>query len=205
MKRCFGDGDPLYERYHDTEWGFPVPDERALFELLSLEAFQAGLSWRTVLAKRDAFRRAFANFDADAVARFDPADVKRLLDDVSIVRNRAKIEATIGNARAILQLRVAGEPLVSTFRPRASRRKPPAAWSDVPSTTPEAVALARELKGRGFRFLGPTTVYALMQACGVVDDHLAACPIRPAVERARRAAGLMSRYERGKAAGRPKK
>jgi DNA-3-methyladenine glycosylase I len=190
MKRCFGNGDPLYERYHDTEWGFPVPDERALFELLSLEAFQAGLSWRTILAKRDAFRRAFANFDADAVARFDPADVKRLLDDVSIVRNRAKIEATIGNARALLQLRVAGEPLVSIFRPRASRRKPPAAWSDVPSTTPEAVALARELKGRGLRFLGPTTVYALMQACGVVDDHLAGCPIRPAAERTRRAAGL---------------
>jgi DNA-3-methyladenine glycosylase I len=191
--RCFGDGDPLYERYHDTEWGFPVPDERALFELLSLEAFQAGLSWRTILAKRDAFRRAFANFDADAVARFDPADVKRLLDDASIVRNRAKIEATIGNARAILQLRVAGEPLVSILRPdpRASRRRPPAAWNDVPSTTPEAVAIARELKGRGFRFLGATTLYALMQACGVVDDHLAACPIRPAAERARRAAGFM--------------
>ena len=193
MKRCFGDGDPLYERYHDTEWGFPVPDERALFELLSLEAFQAGLSWRTVLAKRDAFRRAFANFDADAVARFDPADVKRLLDDASIVRNRAKIEATIGNARAILQLRIAGEPLVSLLRPdpRASRRRPPATWSDVPSTTPEAVALARELKGRGFHFLGPTTVYALMQACGVVDDHLAGCPVRPAAERARRAVGLI--------------
>src|ERR1700729_3205586 len=92
-RRCFGDGDPLYERYHDTEWGFPVPDERALFELLSLEAFQAGLSWRTILAKRDAFRRAFANFDADAVARFDQADVKRLLEDASIVRNRAKIAA----------------------------------------------------------------------------------------------------------------
>ncbi len=192
-RRCFGDGDPLYERYHDTEWGFPVPDERALFELLSLEAFQAGLSWRTVLAKRDAFRRAFANFDADAVARFDPADVKRLLGDVSIVRNRAKIEATIGNARAILQLRITGEPLVSILRPDppASRRRPPAAWSEVPATTPEAVALARELKRRGFRFLGPTTLYALMQACGVVDDHLAACPIRPAVERARRAAGLI--------------
>ncbi|HEV3274454.1 MAG TPA: DNA-3-methyladenine glycosylase I [Candidatus Dormibacteraeota bacterium] len=189
--RCFGDGDPLYERYHDTEWGFPVPDERALFELLSLEAFQAGLSWRTILAKRDAFRRAFANFDADAVARFDPADVKRLLEDVSIVRNRAKIEATIGNARAILLLRVAGERLASMFRPRASRPPPPATWSDVPSTTPEAEALARELKGRGFRFLGPTTVYALMQACGAVDDHLAACPMRPAAERARRAAGLI--------------
>lgn len=191
MKRCFGDGDPLYERYHDTEWGFPVPDERALFELMSLEAFQAGLSWRTVLAKRDAFRRAFANFDADAVARFDAEDVKRLLDDVSIVRNRAKIEATIGNARAILKLRAAGEPLGSLLRPRASPHRPPAAWSDVPSTTPEAVALARELKARGFRFLGPTTVYALMQAIGVVDDHLAGCPVRPAAERARRAAGLI--------------
>ena len=193
MKRCFGDGDPLYERYHDTEWGFPAPDERALFELLSLEAFQAGLSWRTILAKRDAFRRAFANFDAEAVARFDPADVKRLLDDAGIVRNRAKIEATIGNAAAILQLRAAGDSLVSILRPDppASRRRPPASWSDVPSTTPETVVLARELKRRGFRFLGPTTLYAFMQACGVVDDHLAGCPIRPAAERARRAAGLI--------------
>ena len=193
MKRCFGDGDPLYERYHDTEWGFPAPDERALFELLSLEAFQAGLSWRTILAKRDAFRRAFANFDAEAVARFDAADVKRLLDDAGIVRNRAKIEATIGNAAAILQLRAAGDSLVSILRPDppASRRRPPASWSDVPSTTPETVALARELKRRGFRFLGPTTLYAFMQACGVVDDHLAGCPIRPAAERARRAAGLI--------------
>ena len=191
--RCFGDGDPLYERYHDTEWGFPVSDERALFELLSLEAFQAGLSWRTILAKRDAFRSAFANFDADVVARFDAADVKRLLNDASIVRNRAKIEATIGNARATVQLRVAGEPLASLLRPdpRASRHRPPAAWTDVPSTTPEAASLARELKRRGFRFLGPTTLYALMQACGVVDDHLAACPVRPAAERARRAAGLI--------------
>ena len=192
-RRCFGDGDPLYERYHDTEWGFPVSDERALFELLSLEAFQAGLSWRTILAKRDAFRSAFANFDADAVARFDAADITRLLNDVSIVRNRAKIEATIGNARATVQLRAAGEPLASLLRPdpRASRHRPPAAWTDVPSTTPEAESLARELKRRGFRFLGPTTLYALMQACGVIDDHLAACPIPPAAERARRAAGLI--------------
>jgi DNA-3-methyladenine glycosylase I len=192
-RRCFGDGDPLYERYHDTEWGFPVPDERALFELLSLEAFQSGLSWRTILAKRDAFRRAFANFDADAVARFDAADVARLLGDAGIVRNRAKIDATIGNARAILQLRAGGESLVSILHPdpRASRRKAPATWSDVPSTTPEAAALARELKSRGFRFLGPTTLYSLMQACGVVDDHLAGCPVRPAAERARRAARFM--------------
>src|SRR5271168_396414 len=98
MSRCFGDGDPLYERYHDTEWGFPVPDERALFELMSLEAFQAGLSWRTVLGKREAFRSAFANFDAEAIARFGPAEIERLLDDAGIVRHRAKIEATIGNA-----------------------------------------------------------------------------------------------------------
>jgi DNA-3-methyladenine glycosylase I len=192
-RRCFGDGDPLYERYHDTEWGFPVLDERALFELLSLEAFQSGLSWRTILAKRDAFRRAFAHFDAETVAHFDAADVKRLLDDVGIVRNRAKIDATIGNARAILQLRAGGESLVSFFRPdsRASRRSAPAAWGDVPATTPESAALARELKSRGFRFLGPTTLYSLMQACGMVDDHLAACPVRPTVERARRAAGLI--------------
>src|SRR5580704_10154087 len=124
-QRCFGDGDPLYERYHDTEWGFPAPDERALFELLTLEACQSGLSWRTILAKRDAFRRAFADFDADAVARFDAADVARLLGDTGIVRNRAKIDATIGNARAILQLRAGGESLVSILHPdpRASRRK----------------------------------------------------------------------------------
>ena len=193
MKRCFGDGDPLYERYHDTEWGFPAPDERALFELLSLEAFQAGLSWRTILAKRDAFRRAFANFDADAVALFDAADVTRLLADPGIVRNRAKIEATIGNARAVVQLRETGESLAALLRPDppSPGRTPPAAWSDLPATTPEAAALARDLKRRGFRFLGPTTLYSLMQACGVVDDHLAACPIRPAAERARRAAGLI--------------
>jgi DNA-3-methyladenine glycosylase I len=192
-RRCFGDGDPLYEQYHDTEWGFPPRDERALFELMSLEAFQAGLSWRTILGKREAFRRAFANFHADAVARFDAGDVARLLDDAGIVRNRAKIEATIGNARAILELRAAGRPLASILRldQRASKSPAPATWSEVPATTPEAAALARDLKGQGFRFLGPTTLYALMQACGAVDDHLAACPTRPAAERARRAAGLI--------------
>ncbi len=193
MSRCFGDGDPLYERYHDTEWGFPAAHERALFELLSLEAFQAGLSWWTILGKREAFRSAFANFDANAVAGFGPADVERLLGDAGIVRNRAKIEATIGNARATLQLRAAGRPLLSILRPDSgtSRRKAPVTWSDVPATTPVAEALARELKGLGFRFLGPTTLYALMQACGVVDDHLSACPTRPAAERARKDAGLI--------------
>src|SRR5579863_7283143 len=116
MSRCFGDGDPLYEQYHDTEWGFPAKDERALFELLSLEAFQAGLSWRTILGKREAFRRAFANFDADAVSCFGAVDVERLMEDAGIVRNRAKIEATVGNARAVLQLGESGRSLLSILR-----------------------------------------------------------------------------------------
>jgi DNA-3-methyladenine glycosylase I len=191
--RCFGDGDPLYERYHDEEWGLPVLDERGLFEKLTLEAFQSGLSWRTILNKRDAFRRAFADFDPDAVARFDDADVARLLQDADIVRNRAKIEATLANARATVALRATGEPLDRLIRTHAPVRgdAPPATWADVPATTPETVALARELKRRDFRFVGPTTLYALMQACGLVDDHLAGCPSRPAVERARRAAGLI--------------
>jgi DNA-3-methyladenine glycosylase I len=190
--RCFGEGDPLFERYHDEEWGFPVLDERGLFERLSLEAFQAGLSWRTILAKRDAFRAGFADFDPDAVARFGDADVERLLADEGIVRNRAKIEATLANARATLTLRDAGEPLDALIRAHApALRDAPATWADVPPTTPETVSLARELKRRGFRFVGPTTLYALMQACGLVDDHLAGCPARPAVERARRAAGLV--------------
>jgi DNA-3-methyladenine glycosylase I len=191
-KRCFGDGDPLFERYHDEEWGFPVLDERGLFERLSLEAFQSGLSWRTILSKRDAFRAAFANFDPDAVARFGDADVVRLLGDANIVRNRAKVEATLANARATVALRAAGEPLDALVRAHTPtpRNPAPATWADVPPTTPESVALARELKRRDFRFVGPTTLYALMQACGLVDDHLAGCPARPAAERARRAAGL---------------
>src|SRR5436309_1951682 len=188
-KRCFGDGDPLYERYHDEEWGFPVLDERGLYERLTLEAFQSGLSWRTILAKRDSFRRAFAGFDPDAVARFGDADVERLLGDASIVRNRAKVEAAIANARATVALRESDEPLEALIRAHApKRREPPRAWADVPSTTPETTALARELKNRGLRFVGPTTLYALMQACGLVNDHLADCPARPAVERARRPA-----------------
>jgi DNA-3-methyladenine glycosylase I len=191
--RCFGDGDPLLERYHDHEWGFPTLDERGLFERMSLEAFQSGLSWRTILAKRDAFRAAFAGFDPDAVARFGEADVASLLDDARIVRNRAKIEATLANAKATVALRAAGEPLDALVRARAPAPHEPApgSWADVQSTRPETVALARELKRRGFRFVGPTTLYALMQACGLVDDHLAGCPARPAVERARRAAGLL--------------
>ena len=190
--RCWGEGDPLFQRYHDEEWGFPVLDERGLFEKLSLEAFQSGMSWRTILAKRDAFRAAFAQFDPEAVASFGDADVARLLADQGIVRNRAKIEATLANARAAVGLRATGEPLEALVRAHAPppRARPPATWADVPATMPESLALARELKRRGFRFVGPTTLYALMQACGLVDDHLSGCPARPAVEAARRAAGL---------------
>jgi DNA-3-methyladenine glycosylase I len=193
--RCFGDGDPALERYHDEEWGFPVLDERGLFERLSLEAFQSGLSWRTILAKRDAFRAAFQSFDPEVVARFGDADVARLLADAGIVRNRAKIEATVANARATVALRGEGEALDALVRAHAPapRSAPPASWTDVPPTVPASVALARELKRRGFRFVGPTTLYALMQACGLVDDHLAGCPARPSVERAREAAGLISK------------
>jgi len=192
-RRCFGEGDPLLERYHDEEWGFPVLDERGLFERMSLEAFQSGLSWRTILAKREAFRAAFAGFDPERVARFGDAEVARLLADAGIVRNRAKIEATLANASATVALRAAGEPLDALVRAHAPApdAPAPASWAEVASSGPETVALARELKRRGFRFVGPTTLYALMQACGLVDDHLAGCPARPAVERARRAAGLL--------------
>lgn len=190
--RCFGDGDPLMEHYHDQEWGIPTLDERGLFERMSLEAFQSGLSWRTILAKREAFRAAFAGFDPDAVAGFDAADVARLLDDAGIVRNRAKIEATLANARATVALRATAEPLDALVRAHAPAPGPaPSTWADVQSRTPETVALARELKRRGFRFVGPTTLYALMQACGLVDDHLASCPARPAVELAREVAGVL--------------
>jgi DNA-3-methyladenine glycosylase I len=181
VTRCFGDGDPLYERYHDEEWGRPVTDERGLFERMSLEAFQSGLSWLTILRKREAFRAAFANFEPEAVAQFEDGDVQRLLNDVGIVRNRAKIEATIANARATSALHADGatlhELIWERYRP-PPRATPPQTFADVPTQTPETVALAKELKRRGFRFVGPTTLYALMQACGVVDDHLATCPVR---------------------------
>jgi DNA-3-methyladenine glycosylase I len=182
-RRCFGDGDPLYEAYHDHEWGRPVRDERGLFERMSLEAFQSGLSWLTILRKRERFRAAFASFEPDAVAAFGDRDVERLLADAGIVRNRAKIEATIANAKATVALREVGPTLPELvwerYRPQP-REAPPRTPAEVPSQTPETVALAKELKRRGFRFVGPTTLYALMQACGVVDDHLADCPVRAA-------------------------
>jgi DNA-3-methyladenine glycosylase I len=182
--RCFGDGNPLYEAYHDEEWGRPVTDERGLYERLCLEAFQSGLSWLIILRKRPAFRAAFAGFDPEAVARYDEDDVARLLRDAGIVRNRAKIEATIANARATLGLRDGPRSLpelVWSFRPARGLEHPvPAALSDMPAKVPESAALAKELKRHGFRFLGPTTLYAGMQACGLVNDHLRDCPARAA-------------------------
>ena len=181
MTRCFGDGNPLYVAYHDDEWGYPVTDERGLFERVSLEAFQSGLSWITILRKREAFRTAFASFEPDAVARFGPRDVERLLGDAGIVRNRAKIEATIANARATVDLRDADTPLeeiVWAHRPEPRPAPAPASFADVPAQVPEAAALAKALKRAGFRFVGPTTIYAGMQACGLVNDHIATCPAR---------------------------
>jgi DNA-3-methyladenine glycosylase I len=187
--RCFGADDPLYRRYHDEEWGRPVTDERGLYERISLEAFQSGLAWITILRKRDNFRAAFDGFDPEAVARYGDEDVARLLADVGIVRNRQKVEATIANARAVLELREAGTPLdevVWAHRPDADRPAP-SGWGDVPAVTPESKALAKTLKQHGFRFVGPTTAYAAMQACGLVNDHLAGCVAREATERAQRA------------------
>jgi DNA-3-methyladenine glycosylase I len=180
--RCFGDGDPLYERYHDEEWGVPVRDEHGLFERMTLEAFQSGLSWLTILRKRDAFRAAFAGFDPDAVAAFTDADRERLLADAGIVRNRAKIEAAIANARATVALRAHGglPALVEQHRPPQAD-PPPRTLGDMRAQTPETKRLASALKAHGFRFVGPTTLYALMQACGYVDDHLVGCPRRGAV------------------------
>lgn len=165
-------GDPLLLAYYDEEWGRPVRDERGLFERLSLEAFQSGLSWLVVLRKREAFRAAFADFDPETVARFDARDVERLLEDPGIVRNRAKILATIGNARATVELRAEGglADLVWSYRPEQTPR--PRSTSEVPTTSPESVALAKELRRRGFTFVGPTTVFALMEAIGMVDTRL---------------------------------
>ena len=165
---------PEYVDYHDTEWGRPLTSDQAMFERLSLEAFQSGLSWLVILRKRDGFRKAFADFDLDTVAGFGPADVERLLADVEIVRNRAKIEAAIGNAQAALALDGGLLKHVSGFAPRG-RRKAPKGLGDVPAESPESQALAKDLRKRGFRFVGPTTLYALFQATGLVNDHLADC------------------------------
>jgi DNA-3-methyladenine glycosylase I len=179
--RCFGDGDPLYEAYHDHEWGVPVRDERGLYERFCLEGFQSGLAWITVLRKRERFREVFASFDPEVVADFDEADVERLLQDAGIIRHRGKIEATINNARATLGLRDTAMPLqalVWSFAPALAA--PAASFADIPAQTPESVALSKALRKAGFKFVGPTTVYASMQACGLVNDHLAGCLTRSA-------------------------
>jgi len=175
----WGDRPEDYRVYHDGEWGRPVRDQQGLYERMSLEAFQSGLSWLTILRKRDGFRHAFADFDASAVAGFGAGDVERLLGDSAIVRNRAKIEATIANARAILELDGSLSELLWSFAPDGDQAAPKT-LADIPSRTPESAAMARELKRRGFRFVGPTTAYALMQATGMVDDHLADCHVRHA-------------------------
>ena len=184
--RCWPATDPLYVAYHDEEWGRPVTDERGLYERLCLEGFQSGLSWLTILRKRENFRLAFADFDPDVVARFGEGDVQRLLADAGIVRHRGKIEATIANARGALELRKAGTPLhelVWSFAPKDYST--PQTTADWFAQTAESQALSKRLKAAGFRFVGPTTVWAAMQACGVVNDHLATCWVRDEVERAK--------------------
>jgi DNA-3-methyladenine glycosylase I len=182
--RCWPTTDPLYIAYHDEEWGRPVRDEQRLLERLCLEAFQSGLAWITILRKRENFRAAFAHFDPEVIAGYGDADVERLMADAGIVRNRAKIEATIANARATVALHEASETLRAllwSFAP-ADRGPAPSSLGDMPAWTPESKALAKELKRRGFRFVGPTTAYALMQATGIVNDHVAGCIVRNAVQ-----------------------
>ena len=190
LTRCaWAKPTPLYLAYHDEEWGVPLHDDRRLFEMLVLEGQQAGLSWETILKKRDAYRRAFANFDADEVARFGARDVKRLLADAGIVRNRLKVEAAIANARATLEVRdevgsldrylwgfVDGAPIVNRRR----------GMKDVPASTPRSDAMSRDLESRGFRFVGSTICYAFMQATGMVNDHLVTCFRHEEVGRPRR-------------------
>jgi DNA-3-methyladenine glycosylase I len=177
---------PEYLSYHDEEWGWPVRDDQGIFERLCLEAFQSGLSWLTILRKRENFRAAFSGFDIEAVASFGPEDVARLLADPGIVRNRAKVEAAIANARAALPLLPGG--LVSlVWQYAGDHAQSPVGLDDVPAVTSESKALAKDLRSRGFRFTGPVTAYATMQACGVVNDHLAGCVIRSPAEAARQA------------------
>lgn len=176
LGRCpWSAATPDLTEYHDAEWGFPVHGERALFERISLECFQSGLSWLTILRKRAAFRRAFADFDPHRVAAFDGEDRQRLLADAGIIRNRAKIDATIGNAKAIVALGESLDDLLWSFAPDATGRDRVRTAGKLPTTTRESTAMARALKRRGFVFVGPTTCYALMQATGMVDDHLLGC------------------------------
>ena len=184
-RRClWGALSPDYVAYHDKEWGRPVTDDRGLYERLVLEGFQSGLSWLTVLRKRENFRAAFAGFQIEAVAGFGEEDVARLLADAGIIRHRGKIEAAITNARAAAALELPLAELIWRYAPDP-RRPTPRTLGDLPSLTPESTALSKELKRHGFRFVGPTTAYAAMQACGLVNDHLRGCFVRAEVERER--------------------
>jgi DNA-3-methyladenine glycosylase I len=191
--RCFwGASPPEYQAYHDTEWGFPVDDDRRLFEKLCLEGFQSGLSWLTILRKRENFRKAFAGFDFEQVARFGERDVERLLGDAGIVRHRGKIEAAINNAARAVELAEQEGSLAAyvwRYEPAPDSRPGRLTWEALleMSQTPDSLALAKDLKRRGWRFVGPTTVYAFMQAMGLVNDHLHACDIREPAEQARAA------------------
>ena len=189
--RCWWPGvDPLYVAYHDTEWGRPVADDRRLFEKLCLEGFQSGLSWLTILRKRENFRAAFAGFDPEIVARFGPADIERLLADAGIVRHRGKIEAVLNNARKVLELREREGSLAAfvwRYEPDPASRPARFTRADIVGSTPESTALSKELRKRGWAFVGPTTCYAFMQSMGLVDDHLDGCTHRAEVERDRAA------------------
>lgn len=188
--RCWwAGGDPLYRRYHDREWGRPTRDETRLFEKLCLEGFQAGLSWITILRKREPFREAFAGFDPEVVAGFGPREVTRLLRDAGIVRHRGKIESAIGNARRVLELRADGGLAAYAWRfepePRARPRRLTHGTLLRMTTTPASIAMSRDLRARGWTYVGPTTLYAFMQAMGLVNDHLEGCAVRAACESAR--------------------
>lgn len=188
VTRCWWPGDdPLYISYHDTEWGYPVTDDQALFRKLSLDAFQAGLSWITILRKREAFRAAFDDFDIPTVAGYGPEDVQRLLHDPGIVRHRGKIEATIRNAEHALGL-IAEFGSLSAYLAGFTPPPRPAPVYEIPAATEESTALAADLRRRGWSFVGPTVAYAFMQAVGMVNDHLEGCEIRDDVEQARQAA-----------------
>jgi DNA-3-methyladenine glycosylase I len=193
IERCWWAGDdPLYVAYHDREWGFPVRDERRLFEKICLEGFQAGLSWRTILGKRDAFREAFADFDFERVARFGARDIDRLVTNAAIVRHRGKIESTRNNAQRARELAAEFGSLAAyfwRFEPDAANRPPRLTREALAgmSTSPEAIELSKDLKRRGWTFVGPTTVYAFMQAMGLVNDHVDACAARNPAEKARAA------------------
>lgn len=190
VRRCgWATSAPEYVEYHDHEWGRPVVDDTRLYEKLCLEGFQSGLSWLTILRKREGFRRAFKGFDVERVARFGARDIERLMQDASIVRNRAKVEATIANARATLAVQDACGSLAAlmwSFEPPARARRAPRRFGDIPATTPESTALSKTLRKFGFAYVGPTTCYASMQSLGIVNDHIVGCLARASSEDARK-------------------